>query len=103
RHYERQIKSAGGERRWISRVVHDVQPSKTHPHVAACNVHAVVVVKLRLTSLVVTFLTPIVDIGTRCSRWDEQCIGLTIVIRRRVVAVVMHGQLARRWIPAICK
>src|SRR4029077_8805742 len=46
--YEREIEVARGKRRWIGRIIHDVQSGKTHPDVSTRNIHAMIVVKLRL-------------------------------------------------------
>src|SRR5207244_11260299 len=58
-------------------------------------------VKLRLTSLVSALLQAIVEIGARASGRDKKAVWLAIVVRRRVVAVVMHSQLACRGVEVI--
>src|SRR5207248_5579159 len=58
-------------------------------------------VKLRLTSLVSALLQAIVEIGARASGRDKKAVWLAIVLRRRVVAVVMHSQLACRRVEVV--
>src|SRR5262249_53133158 len=60
-------------------------------------------VKLRLTSLIGALFKTIVDIGARSSCRNEKSIRLTIIRRRRVVPVFMHGQHACRWIEVVGK
>ena len=81
----------------IGWVIHNVQTGKTQPYVATGNVHAVVVKELHFTPLVGSFFEPVIGVGARSSCGDEQSLWLTVVIRSRVIAVIMHGHFARRW------
>src|SRR5437764_11284694 len=49
---QRQVEPSGWERRRISRIIHNVEAGKTHPHVATGNVHAVIVVKMHRPALI---------------------------------------------------
>src|SRR5207244_2493803 len=52
-------------------------------------------------SLVSALLQAIVEIGARASGRDKKAVWLAIVLRRRVVAVVMHSQLACRRVEVV--
>src|SRR5947207_15549192 len=94
-------KAPVGSVRRIGRIIDDVHTGETHPYIASRNIHAVVVVKLHLTSLVAASFKAIVNIGARSSRRDEKTVWLAIIHRGRVVAVVMHRYCAGGWIEVI--
>src|SRR6266542_174403 len=60
-----------------------------------------IVVKLHLSALIATIHKAIVCIGPRSSRRDEQIVWLTIALRRRMVAVVMHSHSSSGWVEVV--
>jgi hypothetical protein len=79
------------------------RPVRPDPYIATGNIHPVIMVKLHFTSLVVTLFKPFVGIDPRSARWNKQTIWLAIVNGRRVIAVIMHGHLARRRVEIVRK
>ena len=98
---QRQVERSGWERRRISRIIHNVEAGKTHPHVATGNVHAVIVVKMHRPALMHPIFETSVCVVPRSSRCDEEIHWLSIVLCRRVIAVIMRCHLARGWIEVI--